>query len=128
MSKFKGTKGMLILIVLVCAVIGYYYYVANRGPKAEESKMTEETAEITPVQNVLMRNLETNYPPTPKEVVKYYACLYEPEAVVRRAVKDAFKKKDVSLYGFKSKVNVLLAKIIPHKIVMSVWMKQQKLK
>lgn len=62
------------------------------------------------------------------EVVKYYACLYEPEAVVRRAVKDAFKKKDVSLYGFKSKVNVLLAKIIPHKIVMSVWMKQQKLK
>lgn len=80
MSKFKGTKGMLILIVLVCAVIGYYYYVANRGPKAEESKMTEETAEITPVQNVLMRNLETNYPPTPKEVVKYYAeitqCFY----------------------------------------------------
>lgn len=107
MSRFKGTKGMLILIVLVCAVIGYYYYIANKGadtlPKEEYVEGTstqngvneegdaknkfwkstlkeEEPVEITPVQNVLLRNLETNYPPTPKEVVKYFAeitrCFY----------------------------------------------------
>ena len=92
MGRFKGTKGMLILIVLVCAVIGYYYYIVNKGentsPKGEyvESTSTqkelgeEENVEITPVQNVLLRDLETNYPPTPKEVVKYFAeitrCFY----------------------------------------------------
>ena len=62
------------------------------------------------------------------EVIKYYACLYKPECIVRRAIKDSFKKKDVSLYGFTSKTNVLLAKILPHRFVMWFWMKQQKLK
>ncbi len=36
--------------------------------------------QISAVQNVLLRNLEKNYPPSPKEVVKYYSeltkCLY----------------------------------------------------
>lgn len=80
MQKFKGTKGMLILIILVCAVIGYYYYISNRGMKEPG---TEQMVEITAVQNVLLRNLERDYPPTPKEVVKYFAeitkCLYSEE-------------------------------------------------
>lgn len=77
MSKFKGTKGMLILIVLVCAVIGYYYYVSN---KSASNTGEEQNVKITAVQNVLLRNLEIDYPPTPKEVVKYFAeitkCFY----------------------------------------------------
>ena len=77
MPRFKGTKGMLILIVLVCAVIGYYYYISN---KTTERVTEEEYVEITAVQNALLRNLETDYPPTPKEVVKYFAeitkCFY----------------------------------------------------
>jgi len=77
MSRFKGTKGMLILIVLVCAVIGYYYYIANKGA---DNPSEEEYVEVTEVQNILLRNLETDYPPTPKEVVKYFAeitkCFY----------------------------------------------------
>ena len=62
------------------------------------------------------------------KVIKKYVCLYEPQSIVERAIKDSFTKKDFSLYGFTSKLNVLLAKIIPHKIVMWVWMKQQKIK
>lgn len=77
MQRFKGTKGMLILIILVCGIIGYYYYISNREIKKPE---TEQNVEITAVQNVLLRNLERDYPPTPKEVVKYFAeitkCLY----------------------------------------------------
>ncbi len=77
MQRFKGTKGMLILIILVCGIIGYYYYISNREIKKPE---TEQSVEITAVQNVLLRNLERDYPPTPKEVVKYFAeitkCLY----------------------------------------------------
>ena len=62
------------------------------------------------------------------KVIKKYVCLYEPDDIVKRAIKDSYTKKDFSLYGFTSKLNVLLAKLIPHKIVMWVWMNQQKLK
>ena len=31
------------------------------------------TQKFTAVHDVILRNLETNYPPTPKEVVKYYS-------------------------------------------------------
>lgn len=76
MKRFKGTQGMLILIVLVCAVVGFYYYLANRARAEEEA----ENVKVTKVQEVLLKNLERNYPPTPKEVVRYFAeitqCFY----------------------------------------------------
>ncbi len=76
MKRFKGMQGMLILIVLVCAVVGFYYYISNRAKVKEE----EEGTTITKVQEVLLKNLERNYPPTPKEVVRYFAeisqCFY----------------------------------------------------
>lgn len=62
------------------------------------------------------------------QVIKKYVCLYEAKAIVKRALKDAKKKKDVSTYGFTSKMNVLLSKMLPHRFVMWFWMKQQKLK
>ena len=68
MGRFKGTKGFIILVILVLLVCGYYYYLSNR---ANETKK-EEKVEITAVQDVLLRDLEKSYPPTPKEVVKYY--------------------------------------------------------
>ena len=37
----------------------------------------EEAIAATVVQSILMRDLEHNYPPTPKEVVKYYAEITE---------------------------------------------------
>lgn len=93
MKRFKGTKGMLILIILVCGVIGYYFYISNKTE--DNNSVAEETVEITAVQNVLLRNLEIDYPPTPKEVVKYFAeitkCFYSEnytdEELVQLAVK-----------------------------------------
>ena len=61
-------------------------------------------------------------------IVKKYVAMYAPQQIVRRAWKDAKRKKrDVSICGFKAKGQVLLVKILPHRIVMNVWMKQQKL-
>ena len=71
-----GIKGLIIGIILVCLVLGYYYYLSNR--KSEIAQ--EEVVKISAVQEVLMRNLDNNYPPTPREVVKYYCqitqCFY----------------------------------------------------
>ena len=61
-------------------------------------------------------------------VVKKYVAMYEPKQIVKRAWKDVKKKnRDVSICGFKAKGQVLLVKILPHRLVMKVWMKQQKL-
>lgn len=64
-----------------------------------------------------------------KSIVKKYVAMYSPKDVVKKAWKDAKKKrKDVSVYGGKAKFQALLVKLLPHKLVMSVWCRQQKLK
>lgn len=78
MKKYAGLKGGIILVVLVLLVVGYYYYLTNRTttPKNDNTKVSK-------VQEVLLRDMEWNYPPTPKEVVKYYSditkCYYNEE-------------------------------------------------
>ena len=61
-------------------------------------------------------------------VVKKYAVMYDPKDVVKKAYKDALKRKDVSIYGKYAKFQCLLTKLVPHKTVMNVWLNQQKLK
>ena len=77
--KRSSVIGIIIVGVILVAVVGGYALNLNRKNKAGEEKAVESTA----VQSVLMRNLEKNYPPTPKEVVKYYAeitkCFYNEE-------------------------------------------------
>ena len=76
--KFDGTKGLIIVIVLVILIIGYYFYLSNRN-----IELKEEDVKLTEVQELLLRDMDRNYPPTPKEVVKYYfditKCLYNEE-------------------------------------------------
>ena len=61
-------------------------------------------------------------------IVKKYIAMYTPEQIVKKAFKDLKKKKDVSICGFKANLQVLAVKLLPHKIVMNVWLNQQKLK
>lgn len=67
-SDFKGTKGLIVIIVLILLVVGYFYYLSNRKYTATH----EEDVVVTPAQELLLRDFKTNYPPTPKEVVKQY--------------------------------------------------------
>lgn len=75
MKKKNGVKIIIIGIILAALVIGYFYYVMNKGEKPQE-----EVVESTQVQTVLMRDLDKSYPPSPKEVVVYFSeiskCFY----------------------------------------------------
>lgn len=66
-------KGVIIAVVLVALVGGFYFYVSNIGKDNDD-------VVVSAVQNVLLRNLDNDYPSTPKELVKYYGditkCLY----------------------------------------------------
>ena len=77
MKRYKTPRGMFFLFLSICCVLLAYYLM---NAKAEKSK-PEDYVQLTKVQEVLSRNLETNYPQTPKEVIKYYSeitkCFYD---------------------------------------------------
>jgi short-subunit dehydrogenase len=60
------------------------------------------------------------------DTITYYNKFFTSDEVVRRAVYDMYRGKDVSVCGSFVKGQVLLAKILPHKMVMKIWCKQQK--
>lgn len=95
MKRFTGTKGVLILIILIVSMVAYYGYLSNKT-----SKQSEEDTTLTKVQNVLLRDLERNYPPTVKEVVKYYGditlCLYDGQCAEEDI--DKLAAKEIQLF------------------------------
>lgn len=66
-------KGVIIGIILIALVAGFYFYVSNVGKE-------DDGVVVSAVQDVLLRNLDNDYPSTPRELVRYYGditkCLY----------------------------------------------------
>ncbi len=60
-------------------------------------------------------------------VVKKYVVMYDPNDIVDRAWKDLARGKDVSVYGAVARGQKLLVKLLPHSLIMTIWMRQQKL-
>ena len=59
--------------------------------------------------------------------VQYFNRLYEAKDVVSTGLKDLYRtKKDVSIHGLPVKAQVLLVKLVPHSMVMNIWLNQQK--
>lgn len=76
--KNRTVRVTIIIIVLVMALVGYYAYLSNRS---RESRQKDAT--MTAVEATLSRDLNRDYPPTPKEVMRYYndiiKCFYNEE-------------------------------------------------
>lgn len=69
----KGKAGKIIVaVVAIVLVVGAYYYVTVYKPAN-----AQEAVELTEVQKVITKDLEKNYPATPREVVKYYNRIQE---------------------------------------------------
>lgn len=59
--------------------------------------------------------------------VQYFNRLYEASDCVATALKDLYhSKKDYSIHGLPVKLQVLGVKILPHSIIMKIWLNQQK--
>ena len=63
-----------------------------------------------------------------KDRVSYFNAMYEPEDVVRRGWRDLMKGRDLSTFGFIARAQVVLVKLLPHRLVMCIWCRQQKIK
>ena len=73
-SKKSTTRTFVFILVVIVGVVGYFAYLSGKSRDAAKD------AAMTATQIVLSRDLQNNYPPTVKEVVKYYAdiqkCFY----------------------------------------------------
>lgn len=62
----KGPKSAAVIAVIFITVFALYYYLTNKVERLDPE------VETSAVEDVLLKNLETDYPPTVREVVKYY--------------------------------------------------------
>ena len=51
-----------------------------------------------------------------------------PDAVAKKALDDAYKGKDISIYGIYVNFCHIFSKILPEKIIMKLWLLQQRIK
>lgn len=61
------------------------------------------------------------------EVVSKYVVMYDPKKVVAKGIKDTLKGRETSIYGFVARSQVRLVSLLPKKLVMKIWIRQQKL-
>ena len=90
----RTTKVTIVIAILIIAVSGYYCYLVNRPAKEAGEK------EMTVIDEVLLRNMAHDYPPTVKEVVKYHneitKCLYNEDC--KQEELEDLARRDRELY------------------------------
>jgi len=74
----KHVRTVIVGLVLVMLIVGYYYYI-----NVKTNKASSEDVVLTEVDNCILKDLDKDYPKTPREVVKMYdrimMCLYNEE-------------------------------------------------
>ena len=74
----KQVRVIILAVICIALIVGVFWQV-NRSREAS----VEDTVELTEVQKVITKDLDKNYPETPREVVKTYnriiSCFYGEE-------------------------------------------------
>lgn len=95
MKKKKNILAGIIVILMTAVFILGFFVVIN---KKNGEKIPEATV-VNPVDQVLLRDLERNYPPTPKEVLRYYSdittCFYRDDLTEEQLKKLALKAREI---------------------------------
>ena len=91
MGAFKGKNAKwLTMFVAICVVI-VLTYVGFEKKQSEKALQAEEKAEISKIDNIILKDLEEEYPASVREVVKYYykvlQAMFNGEATDKQIVK-----------------------------------------
>ena len=80
----KRVATISVVLVLACAIVALYWYIDRNGG-AEEKPIVNTVAE-----QMLAKDLERNYPPTPYAVTELYCgiveCMYHPDTTEEQIV------------------------------------------
>ena len=78
MKKAKNFRGIILVILVIALGMTVYTYSLNKGTLTPTEKNSEDEA-----GKLASRNLETDYPNTPRKVIEYYSqimkCFYGEE-------------------------------------------------
>lgn len=98
----KGPKSAAVIAVMVITVFALYYYLTNKVERHDPE------VETSAVEDVLLRNLENDYPPTVREVIKYYNeimnCFYSESPTdeeIGKLADKAMELYDAELIGYQ---------------------------
>ncbi len=92
--KVKKRIGTIsVVLVLACAIVALYMYIDRSGKDAKEPVNTV-------VEQILAKNLDTNYPPTPYSVAEFYCgiveCIYSADTTEEQL--EALVRKERELF------------------------------
>lgn len=95
MKKKKDLLTGIIVILMAAVFIMGFFVLVNR----KNGEKTPEATTVSPVDQVLLRDLERNYPPTPKEVLRFYSdlttCFYRTDLTEEQLRKLALKAREI---------------------------------
>ena len=95
------TKITHIFIFLLVLVVGYYSYLSGKN------RTEQQDAVMTAVDTALSRDLDNDYPSTPKEVIKYYnelmKCFYNEECTAEEI--EELGRKSLQLFDEELRAN-----------------------
>ncbi len=81
MKKLGSYKGVIVVLVLAVLVIMYFVHLSNISRQEEDDAAA--AGQNSAITMTLRKNLSTDYPQTPKEVIKYFSeitqCYYNEE-------------------------------------------------
>ncbi len=65
--------------------------------------------------------------PNGRTEITYFNKFFTPDFIIKTAIRDMYRgKKDVCIPDFAIKAQVFLTKLLPHRLVMKIWLRQQK--
>lgn len=70
----KYGKTIVVVTVMLVLCVGYFYYLSRREPTIDA---TQKAVNNQKVSELIVTDIEKNYPESPKEVVKLYARISE---------------------------------------------------
>lgn len=68
----KYVRMGITAVLSIALIVGFYYYMTHR-----QTKDAGDDVEVTQLHQVLNKRLDSAYPPTPREVVKFYNRIIE---------------------------------------------------
>ena len=60
--------------------------------------------------------------------ITHFSSIQMPDKVAKKALRDAKRRRDISMYGVYSRMERILVKLLPQKFVMWLWVRQQRIK
>lgn len=72
----KKVRVLVVSIICISLIVGYYYYLSAKNTASTEEKVT-----LTETDKLITKDLKNDYPSTPREVIKFYnrilKCYYD---------------------------------------------------